>query len=188
MTVWEKLADAAYGIAFVGGGVGVLYLTKYIPQKWKNLGYASGVGLGAYGAYSIYSSLTEPKGEKPTPEKEFPLIIGDPRPGTQWSVLRPHTVDVQVNNPYDKRYRIYLGLSMIHDETGEVFDFPIQTIDLDPGETKQTGWWMWGSPQGTGLYWVISAVWDTYPKPPCEEEGTCHRIGEAESNVTFGYF
>ena len=147
----------------------------------------SAAGLGAWGLYSIYKAFKEEKGEKPPPDLRFPIVITSPQPGEEWSMLLPHSVRVEVSNPYNTIYRLFVGMSMIH-ESGEVFDFPIQSFDLNPGEIKQLRFWMSGSPQGAGFYRVISSVWDVFPVYPCEDEGTCHRLGTAESNVEFGWF
>ena len=115
-------------------------------------------------------------------------MITSPTPGEKWSMLLPHSVRVEVSNPYSQAYTLFVGMSMIHDDPYEVFDFPIQSFDISPGEVKKLRFWMSGSPQGPGFYRVISSVWDVYPVYPCEDEGTCHRLGTAESNVEFGWF
>ena len=185
--VFEDIAKFAKGGAFVVGGVGVAYLSKYIPENFRPIGYIGAAGLGAYGLYSIYKAFKEEKGEKPPSDLTFPIVITSPRPGERWSMLLPHSVRVEVSNPYNTIYKIFIGMSMIH-ESGEVFDFPIQSFDIEPGEIKKLRFLMSGSPQGPGFYRVISSVWDVYPVYPCEDEGTCHRLGTAESNVTFGWF
>ncbi len=183
---WDTISGFAYGIAFIGAAAGVGYVTAtYVPKKFKPIGYIAAIGLGSYGAYSIYKKTKEEEGEPALPGETYPIVITDPTPGEEWSRILPHTVNVQVSNPYNVKKRIFVGMSMIHDETGEVFDFKILSGDIESGETIKTFWWMYGSPQGPGLYWIVSSVWDVFPVEDCEIQGTCHRLGIAESNVIF---
>lgn len=183
MVDWSKIA---LGGAFILGGAGTGYAAKkFIPEKWKPAGYIGALGIAGIGAYQIYKAFKEEIGEQPSPELAFPIVITDPMPGEKWSIFIPYTVDVEVNNPYTTAYKVYVGMSMIYNKTGEVFDYPIKTIIINPRETKKMDWWFWGSPSGTGLYWIISSVWDLYPTGECEAQGTCHRLGISESNVEF---
>lgn len=184
---WEEMSKFAYGSAFILGGVGVAYLSKYIPQEYRTIGYAGAFGIGAYGAYNIYKAFKEEEAEKPTPDLTFPMFVRDPTLGEKWSRALPHTVNVDITNPYSTSYRLYGGMSMIH-ESGEIFDFPIVTFTIKANDTGHLTWYMYGSPQGSGLYWIVTSVWDVYPTGDCEVQGTCHRLGEAESSVEFGWF
>ncbi len=188
MVDWSKLA---YGGAFVIGGAGVGYLSKkFIPEKWRPAGYVGALGFGAYGLYSIYKAFKEGEGEKPPSNLVFPMDITDPEVGEKWSVYLPHTIDVNVSNPYDKNYNLFAGCSLIKDSTGEVCDFPIVPFTIKANSLKEVHWWFGGAPcqLGLGLYHIIVSVWDVAPIPPCEEQGTCHRLGTAESNVEFTEF
>jgi len=179
----------ALGGGLILGGVGVGYVAKsFLPEKWKPAGYIGAIGIAGLGCYQIYKSFRE--GEVPTPDLVFTVYITDPTPGEKWSVILPHTVNVDVANPYDTDYKLYGGMSMIKDYTGEIWDAPIIPFIVPKEAGNRLKWWWWGSPGGlgTGLYWVVVSVWDQYPKGDCEIQGTCHRLGEAESNVEFGYF
>ena len=184
MVDWSKLV---YGSAFVVGGLGAGYLSKtFIPEKWRPAGYVGALGLGVYGLYSIYKAFKEEEGEVPTPNLTFPIVITDPTPGEKWSTLLPHTINIEVQNPYEKAYVLFIGMSMIHDGTGEVYDYPIQQITTSPNKMKRLSWWVTDYYGGFGLHWIVSAVWDVLPTGDCEAQNTCHRLGEAESNVEFG--
>ena len=185
--VFEDIAKFAKGGAITLVGGGVLYLSKYIPENLRPIGYAGGLGISAYGLYSIYKAFKGEGGVRPPPNLQIPIVITDPRDGERWSMLLPHNVNVEVSNPYNQTLTLFVGMTMIH-ESGEVYDFPVKSFDLYTGKVKKLSWWMQGSPQGPGWYRVISSVWDEYPVPPCEEEGRCHRLGTAESNVEFGWF
>ncbi|GAI14098.1 unnamed protein product, partial [marine sediment metagenome] len=90
------------------------------------------------------------------------------------------------SNNYSEVYNLFAGMSMIKDDTGEVFDFQIESFSIKPGEIKKLSWWMYGSPGGgSGFYRIITSLWDVFPVPPCEETGECHRLSSAESNVIF---
>ncbi len=185
------ISKLVYGGAFVLGGVGVGYASgKLLPEDWKTVGYIAAFGLGIYGLYSIYQALSNGEGERPPSDLVFPMDITDPTPGEKWSVYLPHIIDVNVSNPYDKNYNLFAGCSLIKDSTGEVCDFPIVPFTIRANSLDQLHWWFGGSPcrLGLGLYWIVVSVWDIAPIPPCEEEGTCHRVGTAESNVEFTEF
>ena len=183
--IFEDISKFAKGGAIVLGGVAVGYLSKYIPKPYKTAGYVGATGLGAYGLWTIYKAFKKEEPIKPPPDLQFPIVITDPYDGERWSTLLPHNVNVEVNNPYNQTFKLFVGMSMIHTETGEVFDFPIKSFTIEPTEVKKLSWYVYGSPQGPGWYRVISSVWDVLPTGDCEAEGTCNRLGTAESNVEF---
>lgn len=188
--IWDQIAGYAYGVAFIGAGVGVGYATiKYVPKKFKPVGYIAAIGLGSYGAYSIYKKTKEEEGEPAQPDEIYPITITSPTPGEEWSKLKWHRIKVQVNNPYGVAKKVFIGMSMIEDATGNVYDFPVEELSISANSIKETKWWLLGTPNGSlGLYWVVSSVWDILPTGDCEAEGTCHRLGTAESNVIFTIF
>jgi len=186
----ETISSLALGGGLLIGAGGVAYLTRYIPKQYKPIGYIGALGLGVGGAYALYKGFTEKEFEKAKSTDKFPIYITDPSLWEEWSIFLPHSVNVQVNNPYDAPKKVYVGMSMISDETGQVTDFPLEPVELKAGETKKLSWWHIHSTIGKprGLYWVVSSVWDVSPKPPCEAQGTCHRLGTAESSVIFKWF
>ena len=190
--VLENIAEFAKGGAFVLGGVGVIYLSKYLPENIRPIGYVGAAGLGAFGLYSIYKAFRgEEPGEPPQPGEEYPMQFISPTPGEVWSWSIWHTTEVRVWNNYNVRKRVYVGLSYIEDETGIVFDYDVRTIDIDPGLSAEAKWRFYGRPdkkQKSGLFWVVSSVWNRVPWPGCEETGECFRLGTAESDVTFTLF
>jgi len=173
----EDIGKIAYGSAFVLGGIGVGYLTKrYIPEKFRPVGVIAALGLGAYGLYSIYKGFKKVEGEPPTPDLTFPVLIIDPEEGEIWSRILYHTVNVQIANNYSKNYKLFVGCSLIFEETGEVWDYPILEMVVPANSVEKAHWWVHAN--GNGLYWCIVAVWDKFPTPGCEESGECHRLGE----------
>lgn len=194
LSLWDKISGYAYGIAFIGAGVGVGYATaKWMPQKFKPVGYIVAIGLGSYGSYSIYQKTKEEEAEPAQPDDRFPIVITDPTKGEEWSWYWPHSVNVQVNNPYSVAKKVHVGLSFIEDRTGLVIDFPVKSLSINKNSTKKLSWWNINSTIQNaggeiGLYWIISSVWDILPTGDCEIQGTCHRLGTAESNVVFGWF
>ena len=183
------IGKLAYGGAFVLGGVGVGYVSgKFLPEKFRPIGTIAALGLGIYGLYSVYQAFTEEEAEVPTADLSFPISITDPTPGEKWSTLLPHTVNVEVHNPYPKRYALFIGMSLMHDETGTVYDYPIKEIKIDPNEIKGVVWWVTDYYGGRGLHWVMSSVWNILPTGDCEMQGICNRLGISESNVEFGIF
>jgi len=171
------LSKLAYGGAFVLGGTGVGYASgKLLPENWRPVGYVSALALGTYGLYSIYKAFKEEVGDPATPNLIFPVSITDPEEGEVWSRIFYHTVDVQIANNYSKSYKVFVGCSLIFDETREVWDYPIQEIIIPANSIKKPFWWVHAN--GNGLYWCVVAVWDVFPMGDCEVEGTCHRLGE----------
>ena len=172
------IGKLAYGGAFVLGGVGVGYASgKLLPEKFKPIGTIAALGLGVYGLYSVYQAFTEPVGEPATPDLIFPVQITDPEEGEIWSRILYHTVNAQVANNYNQNYKIFAGCSLIFDETGEVWDYPIQEITVPANSIKNLSWW-WVHANGNGLYWCVVSVWDVFPTGDCELQGACHRLGE----------
>lgn len=184
----EDISKFALGGAFILGGVGVAYLSKYIPQQYRPVGYASAFVAGGWGAYKIYQAFKEEASEPALPTDRFPIVITDPSPNEEWSKFMWHSVNVQVSNPYAVQKRVFVGMSFIHDETWVVYDYPIKEINIPPNSMEKLSWTLYGTPHGdgpTGLYWVVSSVWDVLPTGDCEAQGTCHRLGEANSSVIF---
>ena len=187
----EKISGLALGGGLLIGAGASAYLTKQVlPKEYQTYGYITSVVLVGLGAYSIYEGFKEKEFEKAKPTDKFPIYITDPSLWEEWSIFIPHSVNVEVHNPYDVPKKVYVGMSMISDETGQVTDFPLEPVELKARETKKLSWWKIHSTIGKprGLFWVVSSVWDVSPKPPCEAEGTCHRLGTAESSVIFKWF
>ena len=183
----EDISKFALGGAFILGGVGVAYLSKYIPENFRPVGYAGAFGLGGWGAYQIYKAFKEEESEPALPTDRFPIVITDPSPGEEWSQYMWHTVNVQVSNPYNVSKKVFVGMSFIHDETWQIYDYDVKQISIPKNSMEELSWTLFGTPHGdgpSGLYWVISAVWDKLPV----EGGDATRLGEAESNVTFTWF
>lgn len=187
---WDKISGYMYGIAFIGAAAGIGYATiKYIPKKFKPVGYIAAIGIGSYGAYSIYQKTKEEKAEPALPTDRFPMEIISPYPGEEWSKLKWHRIKVQVYNPYNTAKRVFAGMSMIEDMTGKIYDFEIKPLFIEPKSFGETKWWLLGTPNGgLGLYYIISSAWNVVPSGDCEIQGTCHRLGTAESNVVFTLF
>lgn len=184
----EDIAKFAYGGAFILGGVGVVYLSKYIPKEYRAVGYAGAFGLGAYGAYSLYKAFKEELGEPALPDENYPILITDPTPNEEWGKFFWHTVNVNVQNPYNVSKKVFIGMSFIHVETWQVYDYPIKVINISPNSIEELSWTLFGTPHGDGplgKYLVISAVWNVLPTGDCELQGICHRLGEDESSVIF---
>jgi len=183
----ENIGKIAYGGAFCLGGVGVAYLSKrYLPKKWKPAGYIGAVGLGAYGLYSIYKAFVKEKepGNPATPDLNFPLIITNPYAGEEWSTIFTHLVKYEIVNNYNTKYRVYAGMSLIHDETGEIWDAPIIPVDVEANDATEVKWRI-GAYFGRGKYWIVVSVWDMVPEDDCELQGICHRLGETDSYFYF---
>lgn len=182
MVDWSKVV---LGGGFILGGVGVGYATKtFVPEKWKPIGYISALAVAGIGVYKVYKAFEEEiGGNKAPPDSYFNCSITRPLPGDRWSFLLPQPINVSVENTYGIDYELFMGCSFIDINTGNVIDLPVTHATFKKNSiTYITGAWLvWFMTPGS--YYVVFAVWDVHPVPPCETEGTCHRLGEAESSV-----
>ncbi len=80
-----------------------------------------------------------------------------------------------------------MGMSMLSDQTGDWFDFPVKALEISPKDMENVSWTFYGTPNGAwGTYYIVVAVWDVVPSGDCELQGICHRLGEANSSCWFG--
>lgn len=127
-----------------------------------------GIGIAGYGAYLLYKKKKEeeappvtppneepeeppyipPESEepidptKPQPTDYFPVTITDPTQNEKWSVLLPHTINVNIENPYTtKKKKIWITLTMVSNETGQVIEWTEQNITINAGSIKKE-WWL----------------------------------------------
>lgn len=187
---WDKFGGIVLGSSLIAGGLlGAWATKKYFKKENQVYGYVGSVALGGFGAYKIYTVLKkEEVGDPATPNLIFPLAITNPDPpGEEWSTLFYHTIRYQIINSYNTKYRVYAGMSLIHAETGQVYDAPIIPGDIDANGVAEVRWRV-GAYFGKGLYWIVASVWDVVPEGDCELQGTCHRLGETDSYFYFTFF
>lgn len=126
-----------------------------------------GIGIAGYGGYLLYKEYKKKKEEeepevpvepeepeepevpvepedpeKPIPSDRFGVIITDPTQNEKWSVLLPHTINVNIENPYTtKKKKIWITLTMVSNETGQVIEWTEQNITINAGSIKKE-WWL----------------------------------------------
>ena len=173
-----------YGIP----GTGIIIGSAYLPKDVKGVGFVVGSLLVGYGVYSLFNEKSKwEEGEEPNIGERYEVTITDPSEGEDWSLLRPHTIDVYVANPYATIKRIYYGMSITRPD-GTVDDMQVRYFALNPGESKHTIYQIGAiAYKERGTYTIRASAWDVFPSGTCEVEETCHRLGDDMVNFTFSY-
>ena len=187
---WDDIKDnfgeILKGFGLIAGGAGVAYLTKkVVPKQYSVVGYAGAGILAGIGAYNLYKGFTTPPAQDAEEGETYSISITSPsHEGEKWSAFLPHTISAQVSNNYEERKKVYMGMSMLSDQTGDWFDFPVKAIEINSKDMENVSWTFYGTPNGAwGTYWIVIAVWNIAPTPECTD---CFRLGEANSSVWFG--
>ena len=181
---WADFGGILLGSSLIAGGLlGAWATKKYFKKENQIYGYVGSAALGGFGAYKIYTALKKEEAEPALPDERYPIAVINPYPGEKWLITGYHCVKVNVSNPYSVSKKVFIGMSMLSEKTGMWFDFPVKELVISPNVIEECKWCFWGRPDGqtSGIWHVVAVVWDVFPVPPCEEQGTCHRLGEAES-------
>ena len=115
---WDELSDRLRGIPLVVGGLGVFYLSDYLPEQYRGLGRGAGALMVAYGTYQIVKKKEEEEEneyEPPEPgEHELDVKMEQPKEGDDWSCMIRHSIVGEVSNPYDKNFKVYAYAMLYH--------------------------------------------------------------------------
>ena len=109
------------GIPIVVGGAGIVYLSDYLPDRYRNLGKGAGSVVMAYGAYKMFSGKSSHY-DTPVPGKnELRAYMTDPKEGEIWHCTKPHTINAVVQNPYDRNFVVYAYAMLYHEEEDSLY-------------------------------------------------------------------
>ncbi len=184
---WDKFGGIVLGGSLIAGGLlGAWATKKYFKKENQIYGYVGSAALGGFGAYKIYKSLKSEEVNPALPTDVFTVNILNPKPGEKWSVLLPHWVKAQIYNKYASDKKIFVGMSMLSEKSGQWTDFKVKEVVVDPTSLGKVSWGVWGRPdnKNSGVWYVVVAVWDKMPVPG----GDATRLGEGESWVDYGIF
>lgn len=184
---WAKFSGILLGGSLIAGGLlGAWATKKYFKKENQIYGYVGSAALGGFGAYKIYTSLKKEEGEPASPTDVFSVNITNPRLGESWSVLLPHWVRAQIYNKYQSAKHVFIGMSMLSQNSGLWTDFKVKEVTIDPNSLAKVSWGVYGRPdnKNAGIWNIVVAVWDKMPVPG----GDATRLGEGESWVDYGLF
>lgn len=168
----EDLFGTSTGIAtgalLIGTGVGVTMLTGNIEdKKLKLLPQVGGLALAGMGAYKIYQSSTNPL-YKATEGDVFGLTQTKPNGSDVPRATYSYPFTVRVSNQNPTRKLIWVGCSLYHTTTEEIFDLPVQSITLGIGEEKEVSFSKIIEGSHAEPYQVRFSAWG--PKAPIQTD------------------
>lgn len=185
---WAVYAKPA-GIMTIGGAIA--YGSKAIPEKhkkYKPIPIAVGVGLIGFGAYELYKAVSAAQGVMAKKGETYSVNITEPHSGEVWSMLVPwHSIAAEIVNPYNEPKIIWVGASS-RQIGGAWCNFKLKRMTIPAKSLKKIDWWFEEfCNKAVGNWEAVVAVWDVRPTPPCEQEGTCWRLGEGRVNFSISW-
>lgn len=190
------LKGALDALPFVVPGAALVWASKDISPRLQTLAGASGIGLIGLGAYKWYDTYKDySSAEGPKPGELYTVSVQSPYPNEEWScnawwhdikahvrnlnpVVRNLILGCSVQGPYSSSDGTPLSNFQVTDlgtysitvlaNGSGVFEIPITLDTFDCPIFSEFVY-----------YEVKCALWNTEPKPGCEDAGTCERIADS---------
>jgi len=159
--VFGDLTGRLKGLPYVLIGAGIVYASDLLPEDYRKVGKAVGIGVIGYGAYQI---LVKPPEEEeyipPSPGvHELKATITDPVEGEDWSCMRPHDIDATIYNPYNVPFKVYAYCMAYHEDTETLYTINSpKEVKLNPYDEEKVSFYVkWDCIHHRGKWrtWVL---------------------------------